>query len=259
MPKKIPMRQCVGCREKKPKPELIRVVRSPQGEISLDFHGKKPGRGAYLCPNQDCLKRARKSKALGGPSACPFRTTSTPPWRPKWRVVVWMDSIPSLLGLALRAGRLAVGEEPVRGSLPGAQSLPAAAGQRRGGQHHPPGLSLQPVRKEHHLPPAPPDQGGAGRGPAGADLLRHGGPHRRGVCRGGGPAPGPKRPGSLRPPPGRRCPKRRPRRRNAGTRSIPPQGQGEAEIIPIVPSRIGLPVRREKSKQAALPAFPAGP
>ena len=64
MPKKIPMRQCLGCREMKPKRELIRVVRSPQGEISLDFHGKKPGRGAYLCPNQDCLKRARKSKAL---------------------------------------------------------------------------------------------------------------------------------------------------------------------------------------------------
>ena len=64
MPKKIPMRQCIGCREMKPKRELIRVVRSPQGEISLDFHGKKPGRGAYLCPNQDCLKRARKSKAL---------------------------------------------------------------------------------------------------------------------------------------------------------------------------------------------------
>ena len=58
MPKKIPMRQCLGCREMKPKRELIRVVRSPQGEISLDSHGKKPGRGAYLCPNQDCLKRA---------------------------------------------------------------------------------------------------------------------------------------------------------------------------------------------------------
>ena len=50
MPKKIPMRQCLGCREMKPKPELIRVVRSPEGELSLDFRGKKPGRGAYLCP-----------------------------------------------------------------------------------------------------------------------------------------------------------------------------------------------------------------
>ena len=63
MPKKIPMRQCLGCREMKPKRELIRVVRSPQGEISLDFHGKKPGRGAYLCPTQDGRQRARNSQA----------------------------------------------------------------------------------------------------------------------------------------------------------------------------------------------------
>ena len=64
MPKKIPMRQCLGCREMKPKRELIRVVRSPDGEVSLDFHGKKPGRGAYICSNTECLKRAVKSKAL---------------------------------------------------------------------------------------------------------------------------------------------------------------------------------------------------
>ena len=64
MPKKIPMRQCVGCREMKPKKELIRVVKSPEGEVSLDFKGKKPGRGAYLCPDPACLARARKSKAL---------------------------------------------------------------------------------------------------------------------------------------------------------------------------------------------------
>ena len=64
MPKKIPMRQCVGCREMKEKRALIRVVKSPEGEISLDFRGKKPGRGAYLCPDPDCLARARKSKAL---------------------------------------------------------------------------------------------------------------------------------------------------------------------------------------------------
>ena len=64
MPKKIPVRQCLGCREHKPKPELIRVVRSPEGEVSLDFKGKKPGRGAYVCPDPECLKRARKSRAL---------------------------------------------------------------------------------------------------------------------------------------------------------------------------------------------------
>ena len=64
MPKKIPLRQCVGCREHREKPQLIRVVRSPQGEISLDPKGKLPGRGAYLCPDPNCLKRAVKSRAL---------------------------------------------------------------------------------------------------------------------------------------------------------------------------------------------------
>lgn len=64
MPKKIPMRQCVGCREMKPKKELVRVVRSPEGAITLDFRGKSPGRGAYVCPDPDCLKKAIRSKAL---------------------------------------------------------------------------------------------------------------------------------------------------------------------------------------------------
>ena len=65
MQKKIPMRQCLGCREMKPKKELIRVVRSPDGSsISLDFQGKAPGRGAYLCPDPGCLKKAIKSRAL---------------------------------------------------------------------------------------------------------------------------------------------------------------------------------------------------
>lgn len=64
MPKKIPMRQCLGCREMKPKRELVRVVRSPEGVVSLDLRGKANGRGAYLCPNPECLKRAIRSKAL---------------------------------------------------------------------------------------------------------------------------------------------------------------------------------------------------
>ena len=64
MPKRIPMRQCLGCREMKPKPELLRVVRSPEGEVSLDARGKNPGRGAYVCPNAECLRRAVKSRAL---------------------------------------------------------------------------------------------------------------------------------------------------------------------------------------------------
>jgi len=62
--KKIPQRQCVGCREMKDKRELRRVVKSPEGEISLDLNGKKPGRGAYVCPNPECLKKARKSRAI---------------------------------------------------------------------------------------------------------------------------------------------------------------------------------------------------
>ena len=63
-PRKIPQRQCLGCREMKDKKSLIRVVRSPEGEISLDFVGKKPGRGAYVCPSGECLRKARKSRAL---------------------------------------------------------------------------------------------------------------------------------------------------------------------------------------------------
>ena len=62
--KKIPMRQCLGCREMKPKRELVRVVRSPAGEIGLDFRGKAPGRGAYVCRDAQCLKKAIRAKAL---------------------------------------------------------------------------------------------------------------------------------------------------------------------------------------------------
>ena len=64
MQKKIPQRQCMGCRERKAKRELIRVVRGTDGNVSLDFGGKAPGRGAYICPNADCLKKALRSKAL---------------------------------------------------------------------------------------------------------------------------------------------------------------------------------------------------
>ena len=64
VPKKIPVRQCVGCREHRPKRELVRVVRSPEGVVSLDFSGKANGRGAYLCRNPECLKKAARSRAL---------------------------------------------------------------------------------------------------------------------------------------------------------------------------------------------------
>ena len=64
MQKKIPQRQCMGCRERKAKKELIRVVRGTDGTVSLDFSGKLNGRGAYICPQPECLKKARKAKSL---------------------------------------------------------------------------------------------------------------------------------------------------------------------------------------------------
>ena len=70
MQKKIPMRQCLGCREMKPTRELIRVVRSPEGEISLDFKGKASGRGAYVCPDAQCLRKAVKARALERAFSC---------------------------------------------------------------------------------------------------------------------------------------------------------------------------------------------
>lgn len=63
-PKKIPMRMCVGCREMKPKRELVRVVRAPDGTVSLDPVGKKPGRGAYVCKSEACLNKAIKQRQL---------------------------------------------------------------------------------------------------------------------------------------------------------------------------------------------------
>ena len=64
MQKKIPLRQCMGCREMKPKKELIRVIKSPEGKVSLDLTGKKSGRGAYLCLNAECLNKIVKTRAL---------------------------------------------------------------------------------------------------------------------------------------------------------------------------------------------------
>ena len=63
-PRKIPMRMCVGCREMKEKRELIRIVRTPEGEAAADPTGKRSGRGAYVCRNPECLKRAIKQKQL---------------------------------------------------------------------------------------------------------------------------------------------------------------------------------------------------
>ena len=68
--KKIPLRQCLGCNEHKPKAELLRVVRSPEGEVSLDFNGKKSGRGAYICWDVKCLRKARKSGRIARNLSC---------------------------------------------------------------------------------------------------------------------------------------------------------------------------------------------
>ncbi len=70
MPKKIPQRMCLGCREHKDKKELVRVVRSPEGEVSVDLTGRKNGRGAYICRSADCLKKARKQKAISKALNC---------------------------------------------------------------------------------------------------------------------------------------------------------------------------------------------
>lgn len=69
-PKKIPLRMCTGCGQMKPKRELVRVVKSPQGEIALDTTGKLPGRGAYVCRSAECLKKARKARRLERAFAC---------------------------------------------------------------------------------------------------------------------------------------------------------------------------------------------
>ena len=69
-PKKIPLRRCTGCGEMKPKKELVRVVTSPQGQISLEHTGKSPGRGAYVGRSVECLRRARKSRGLERAFSC---------------------------------------------------------------------------------------------------------------------------------------------------------------------------------------------
>ena len=68
--RKTPMRMCTGCGEMKPKPELVRVVRSPEGEVSVDLTGKKPGRGAYICRSAECLQAARKKRKLERAFSC---------------------------------------------------------------------------------------------------------------------------------------------------------------------------------------------
>lgn len=69
-PKKIPMRMCLGCGEMRPKKELIRAVKSPEGDVSLDFTGKKAGRGAYICRSSECFEKARKGRRFERSFSC---------------------------------------------------------------------------------------------------------------------------------------------------------------------------------------------
>lgn len=68
--RKVPMRMCIGCGEMKPKKELVRIVKNAEGEISLDTTGKKPGRGAYICRDCECLNKAKKAKRLEKAFGC---------------------------------------------------------------------------------------------------------------------------------------------------------------------------------------------
>ena len=80
MQKKIPQRQCMGCRERKPKRDMIRIVRTPEGVVSLDFGGKMNGRGAYICPDPECLKKVRSPRPWSGAWKFPFPTRYMPVW-----------------------------------------------------------------------------------------------------------------------------------------------------------------------------------
>ena len=82
--KKIPQRQCLACRQMRPKRQLIRVVRSKEGEVSLDTTGKKPGRGAYVCPNRACLQKLLKSHALERAFGCPVSPQVTEALEKEW-------------------------------------------------------------------------------------------------------------------------------------------------------------------------------
>lgn len=73
MEKKLPLRKCLGCNEMKPKRELVRVVRTPEGEIKMDLTGKLNGRGAYICPQKSCLAAAVKAKRLNRAFSCEIK------------------------------------------------------------------------------------------------------------------------------------------------------------------------------------------
>ncbi len=75
--RKIPMRICVGCREQKPKKELVRIVKTPGQQVVLDLTGKKAGRGAYICPTEECFRKAVKGKRIEGSFDLPISAELT--------------------------------------------------------------------------------------------------------------------------------------------------------------------------------------
>lgn len=117
--RKVPLRKCTGCQEMKDKRELIRIVRNDAGEFSLDRTGKKPGRGAYICPNTECLAKAQKSKGLERSFKAPVPKDVYEALLAQLEGEEIMRKFYSLLGLCKRANKVAGGEvaaeEAIRG------------------------------------------------------------------------------------------------------------------------------------------------
>ena len=97
--KKFPMRKCVGCQEMKSKKEMIRVIRTSEGEFLLDATGRKNGRGAYLCPNGDCLAKAVKNKGLERSFKQLSRKKCMKHWKRRWKYLSQNKAL-SMIGLA---------------------------------------------------------------------------------------------------------------------------------------------------------------
>lgn len=167
------------------------------------------------------------------------------PWPHRWREVVWMDSIPSLLGLALRAGRLAVGEEPGRGRLPVPQGVPVAAGQRRGGQHHPPALHFCQAGKTIciTLPLTKQELGPAGLGRASCAMLAL---TDVGFAAAVAGKAGPAGPRGLWPRLGDLVQQGRPGQETPRGKALPPQKQGRA---PGRKTKAGRPIQRRQPRE----------
>ena len=107
--KKIPLRQCIGCGEMKSKKEMIRVIKTAEGEILLDATGRKNGRGAYLCPSMECFKKAVKGRGLE-----PLKWRSPEKfmrlWKRRWKKLTDKNKVFSMIGLATRARKVVSGE-----------------------------------------------------------------------------------------------------------------------------------------------------